>query len=245
MNTCLLLVDVQVGFFHPDTVDIGKPEKAICLPAIRTLLHIARAHNWTVIHSTTVHDDIQSVPAILRRRNIPLYCLRGEPGTEVPDGIRNEGDRVIEKIGYSAFSNPELVSVIGDHDKIILAGVAADCCILHTAFDAAVKLEIPILVPFQAVSASDFKAYWNGLRIMEKSAVDIVDIVEADISKDFSEFSNSFFKLDQDVDRVLAWFNEMQLRVAEFRKNVHSQSGVDYQEYVNMLESFLDPEQAQ
>ena len=244
MSTCLLLVDVQVGFFHPDTVDIGKPEKAICLPAIRTLLHIARAHNWTVIHSTTVHDDIQSVPAILRRRNILPYCLRAEPGTEIPDGIRNEGDRVIEKTGYSAFSKTELESVIGDHDKIILAGVAADCCILHTAFDAAVKLETPVLVPFQAVSASDSNAYWNGLRIMEKSAVDIIDIVEADISRDYGELSNSFLKLDQDEDRIHAWFNEMQLRVAEFRKNVQSQSGVDHQEYVKLLESFLDPVQA-
>ena len=60
-------------------------------------------------------------------------------------------------------------------ETIIITGLAADCCVYHTAGDAA-QLGYRVIVPYKAISAADSSKYRLGMRFIETSVGKIVEI---------------------------------------------------------------------
>lgn len=174
---CLVLVDLQYAFFDESVPMIGHLEKALCLPGVSRLLSHARKSSWNVIHVISVHDHASDLPSHLQRIGLPLLCQRDTPGSRMVAGFFRSGDTVVEKKGYSAFGGTALREYCRS-DTIIIGGVAADCCILHTSFDAATAHRKEVWLPYQAVGASTREAYDRGLACIAKSAGAVVDLEE-------------------------------------------------------------------
>jgi biuret amidohydrolase len=170
----LVIVDVQRDFLDPTMASsVGSWPKAFCVPGIQRLVRHARASGWQVIHVGTMHQGINSLPAHQRRRGLAVYCSAGSPGGEFV--VEPEpGDTVLYKKWYSAFES-ELADHLDHPTAIVWTGVATDCCIQQSAFDAD-RRGIRSLVPIQAVSASSRETFVASLATLAKSAAEVVDL---------------------------------------------------------------------
>lgn len=171
----LILVDLQHDFFDPRIPHVGRLEKAVCLPSVRALVSLARRSGWPILHVVTEHSGTESLPVHLVKSGVPPYCIRGTAGVEIIDGLFAENDVTVGKAKYSGFHGTELVARLSGFDTVLLAGVAADCCILSTALDA-VSHGKNVVVPYQAVSATTPSDYLFGMKAIAKSAGAVVDL---------------------------------------------------------------------
>jgi nicotinamidase-related amidase len=170
----LLLIDLQVDYFDP--TGVGSMEKAFCVPGVRRLLDHARHAKWPLAHVVTRHKDETTLPRHLRDRKMPPYALAHTQGESIIRGLHRSTDRVFRKRMYSGFDSAALATFLSDNDPIILAGIATDCCVLHTAFDAATEHGKQIVIPLEAVSASQVDDFAASLHILEKSVAYIIKL---------------------------------------------------------------------
>jgi len=174
-SIALLLVDLQRDFFDESRNGVGHLEKAICLPAVKRILSHARRQGWRVVHAITVHDGPDTLPVPLRRNKVEPYCLRGTPGASIVDGLRVTEDVIVEKQNFSAFSGTHLGEILDGYDHLVTAGIAVDCCVLATAFEACGVLQKAVYVPYQAVAATHERNYLAALEMIAKSAGAVID----------------------------------------------------------------------
>jgi nicotinamidase-related amidase len=169
----LLVIDLQRDFFD-ERSGVGHIEKAIGIPAVRKILTFARRSGWIVFHVVTIHSGAESLPLRLRQNGTTPYCVKGTDGSEIVQGLRLGGEHVVIKQRYSAFDNTELTDLLQGISSVVLVGVAADCCILHTASDAMGQNK-NVYVPYQAIGASGSGEYAYGLASLAKSIGSIID----------------------------------------------------------------------
>jgi nicotinamidase-related amidase len=177
-DIAIVTVDLQRAFFDPRLTDIGRVEKAICLPGVRELLALGRRNGWRIVHVVTEHETAATLPRYLQARGRQPYCTPGSPPAELMNGLLAPGDYTVVKHAFSGFGNTTLVTVLAGVPSVVLCGVAADCCILHTAFDGATTHAKDVYVPYQAVGASRVDTYVFALEAMAKSVAHIVDLDE-------------------------------------------------------------------
>lgn len=211
----VIAVDVQFDFLDATKSPLaGAGRKAFCVPGIRKLLAYAEAEGWSVIHVKTVHEGPQTLPKHLSRFHTEVYCLDGAPGTEfvIPPA---ECDQVVSKRYYSAFRETDLehrLQSVGI-ERVLFCGVATDCCILHSAFDAD-YFGFRGYVPLQAVSASTASGFSAGLASIAKSAAQVVDL--EDLLKGM-EFSEAAIPVENVGERASSWFEKQEAKVAHLR----------------------------
>lgn len=173
-KVAVVVVDVQRDFLDPDMpARVGSREKAFCVAGVEALLAAARQQGWLVIHVGTRHRDGSTLPAHHRKNEVGLYAVEDTAGCEFVIAPA-EGEVILYKQWYSAFDAP-LADYIDPDTRVIWAGVASDCCIQQSAFEAD-RRGIQTLVPYQAVSASSRAAFVGSLLAMAKSACDVVDL---------------------------------------------------------------------
>lgn len=174
MSHAVVLVDVQRDFLDRTAPPgVGSWEKAFCVSGIQRLLEHARDRQWQVVHVGTQHADRRTLPLHHQRNDIDLYCQEGTAGSEFVISP-HDGEPVFYKHWYSAFDS-DLENHVDPATTIVWAGVASDCCIQQSAFEAD-RLERHSIVPFQAVSASHKHAFVGSLVGMAKSVCDVVDL---------------------------------------------------------------------
>lgn len=179
-SVAVVVVDVQKDFLDPTMPPgVGSWAKAFCVAGVERLLDCARSRGWRVIHVGTQHEDRATLPLHHQKHGIPLYCETGSLGAEfVIQPVVD--DTVLYKNWYSAF-DAGLADHLGPETCVVWAGVASDCCIQQSAFEAD-RRGIHSLVPYQAVSASSASAYVGSLVGMAKSVCDVVDL--SDVAAD-------------------------------------------------------------
>ena len=170
----VLLVDLQYDFFDPRSA-VGNPAKGFCLPAVRRIVVHARSRGWPILHVITEHEDTTSLPGHLRRREATAYAVRDTPGARVVQGLVDEKDRLLRKTKYSAFSATGCTAALAGVERVIIAGIASDCCILHTAFDAEANGK-QVFIPLEAVSGSNETLHVAAMEILEKSVATIISL---------------------------------------------------------------------
>lgn len=234
---CLVTVDLQLDFFDPDS-DVGKLEKALCLPGVRRLIEQARATEQQIFHVVTVHEESASIPVhwVRRKPSLPPYCLKDTDGAASVDGLIGGTDRRITKTKFSGFFRTALAEEIAGYDSLILCGIATDCCVLHTAFDAASHGK-RVYVPYQAVSASSLRAYLSGLEAIAKSAGAVVDL--AAVLGQQEELWESRLPEDREMSQAKEWYSAAEQRLVDFRKRQAESPTRAAQALVARLEEFL------
>lgn len=195
----LVIIDLQGDFLGGTSSDVGSSLKAACLPHVQALLECARAKRWKVVHVGTKHIDKSTMPPHLQRRGASPYCVdcAGREFALTP----KDGDEIVYKTSYSAFWKTDLKVKLMGVDTVVFAGVATDCCIQQSVFDAD-RLGLRSIIPYQAVSASSCESFVCGLVSMAKSAGDVFDLAKV-LSGDI----NVPLSVDEIKVLAMSWFD--------------------------------------
>jgi nicotinamidase-related amidase len=209
-GVAVVLVDVQRDFLDPTLPPaVGAWQKAFCVPGIQRLLDYARSEGWQIAHVGTEHESVASLPFHHRDRNGGLYCRAGTPGCDFvvrPAAV----DTVLFKTWYSAFEL-RLIDSLHDAGTIVWAGVATDCCVQQSAFDAD-RHGLRSVIPIQAVSASSCEAFSASLTALGKSAAAIVDIDDILSGKDILDIAIETGEIGTRAER---WFEDQVNRLGD------------------------------
>jgi nicotinamidase-related amidase len=209
-GTAVVLVDVQRDFLDVNTGStVASWPKTYCVPGIYRLLAHARQQHWRVIHVGTRHRTEATLPTLHKLHGLSVYCQEGTAGADfvvTPE----PGDVVLFKTWYSAFT-PDLARQLEGGQVIVWGGVATDCCIQQSAFDAD-RQGLRSVVPIQAVSASKVGGFVPSLVALAKSAATIVDLDDLTAARTIPERG---LELDDIEERARKWFDEQESRLGD------------------------------
>jgi len=167
-HTALLVIDMQKDFClegfgaHRAGRDLSAARRTI--PVIAELLAAARNTGVRVAHvgfSTLPNHGSDSGPWLAQRRRATysseFLCLAGTEGAEfVPELAPVEGEWVVRKHRYSAFSGTELDMLLRSTGarSVVVTGVSTNACVEST-LRAAFDLDYYVAVPPDAVGSWD------------------------------------------------------------------------------------------
>jgi nicotinamidase-related amidase len=217
-NVVVLVIDMQRDFVLEREGGPGDARKYFCFPAIQRILDHARRISWDVVHVHTVHETDDSLPPHLRARGVPLYCAAGSEGCQAVPGLVEPGETIIDKQSFSAFIDTTLGARLRNAEHVLVTGVAANCCIFLTAFDAGTRYGKQVFVPYDAVSASSLSAYEVGIKSMAVSAAAITS-TEAVLGTEALSFEDHI-PVDDAVRQGKLWYAAAQSSVEEIRKRL-------------------------
>jgi len=175
--TALLLVDVQQDFLaRPDLV----PPSHRLIASLRLLLDHARSDGWPVIHVQTraAADRSNWMPHWLRRGT--AECLENTPGADAPAELAPvEGETVLPKTHFSAFSNPALADLLGALGvaRLIIAGVHTHACIRSTVTEA-YAFGYEVSLPRETMGSYDPDHSARSLEWLEARAADVMPLAQ-------------------------------------------------------------------
>ena len=144
-DAALLVIDVQNdfvaenGFFHKIGVDVAFIQQSI--PRLKRFIDAARSVGVPVIFVRAIYDPpVVSNPMRERnlRRGVDIpRCITGSWGAEFFGLEPLPGEPVVVKHRYSAFTNPELETMLRARgiSSLLLTGVSTDTCVESTGRD--------------------------------------------------------------------------------------------------------------
>lgn len=162
-RTALLVIDMQNDFVKKGAI-LEVPKIRRQIPKIKRLIETCRKLGIPVIYTKQVYRaDSKVKPLVLEM--LPLLekeGLRdGTEGAEICDELEPEvGDIVVRKMGFSAFYNTELESILRNIngrrnvDTVIICGTVTNICCESTARDAFER-------DYKVVFGSDITSAWT------------------------------------------------------------------------------------
>jgi nicotinamidase-related amidase len=148
-RTALIVVDMQNDFVSEGGT-LRVPDAEATIPAIASLLELARASGMRVVFSQDTHREGDP-----EWRIWPEHAREGTWGWQIVDALAPLPDEtVLRKVRYDAFYGTPL-----DHllrlwgvDTLVLCGTVANICVHYTAASAALRW-YDVIVAKDAVSA--------------------------------------------------------------------------------------------
>lgn len=187
-KTALVIVDLQNDFVR-EGAGMEVPDARATIPANQKLIAFARENGVPVIYTKFLagpkrtllwnwSPQIEAVNACVRgfKRYYPdvdkvLDC------TDIIDEIYpQEGDYIVEKYGYSAFHNTNLLDVLHSEgrDTIIVTGTVTQICVEDTVHEA-FHHQLHVIVARDAVSSFDEELHNAALRNFEMKYGAVMD----------------------------------------------------------------------
>ncbi len=155
MANVVLVIDMLRGFLEPGhTLYCGDHAREI-IPPVRNLVERERAAGSTILFLADNHD-----PDDLEFQVFPPHCVKGTAEREVIPELADLATEVLPKNRYSSFWGGPLADRLRDlkPDRLILAGVCTDICVLHTAADARNR-DYAVEIPADCVATFDPDAH--------------------------------------------------------------------------------------
>ena len=164
MSNVVLVVDMLIGFMEPGKNLYCGDEARQIIPNIKRLIESEQAAGSSIIFIADNHD-----PDDLEFEMFPVHCVRGTEECEVIPELADYVTVTLQKRRYSAFYETDLAGRLKalNPDKIILAGVCTDICVMHTTADARNR-DYAVEVPTDCVASFDPDAHRHALNHMEK-----------------------------------------------------------------------------
>jgi nicotinamidase-related amidase len=135
-RTVLLIGDMQNDFVvEPGTLVVPSAEATV--PAIRSLLDLARESGMRVVFVQDTHNDGDPEWEIWGE-----HCREGSWGWQVVDALApREDETTIRKPRYDAFYGTDLEHMLRlwGVDTLIICGTVANICVHYTASSAAMR----------------------------------------------------------------------------------------------------------
>lgn len=138
----LLVVDTQVDFLPGGALPVHDGD-AVIAPLNRAIEHFGRVRLPIIATRDWHPPDHCSFKA--RGGPWPPHCVRDTPGAQFPSGLRLPADaKIVSKAterdteAYSGFAGSELEALLraAAVDRVFIAGLTTDYCVLQTALDA-------------------------------------------------------------------------------------------------------------
>jgi nicotinamidase-related amidase len=165
VSDVLLLVDVLNSFRHEDGDRLAASFRQR-FPGLRWLVDAARAAGLPAVYA---NDNWGVWDSDVRR--LVADAAQGLAGELVEAIAPSEGDRVIVKPRYSAFTSTPLHLILDDLDatRLLVAGTATEMCVTQTAIDAR-DAGYKVSVIADACSTVDERDEELALRYLERVA---------------------------------------------------------------------------
>ncbi len=155
-KTAIVVVDMQNDFVHPKGAIFVKGSDKI-IANIKRLIESAREKNVRIIYTMDTHT--QDDPEF---KIWPRHAVENTWGWKIVDELEpRKEDIIIRKIRYDAFFGTPLDHLLRIYgiEYLVLCGVVANICVLHTAGSAALN-GYKIVLPVDAIAAiTDFDYY--------------------------------------------------------------------------------------
>ena len=164
MSNVVLVVDMLIGFMEPGKNLYCGDEARQIIPNIKRLIESEQAAGSSIIFIADTHH-----PDDLEFEMFPVHCVRGTEECEVIPELADYVTVTLQKRRYSAFYETDLEKRLKtlNPEKIILAGVCTDICVMHTTADARNR-DYAVEVPTDCVASFDPDAHRHALDHMEK-----------------------------------------------------------------------------
>jgi nicotinamidase-related amidase len=152
-KTALIIVDMQKDFVYSNGKLYVPGSEKIIAP-LRTLLNRCREKGLTIVFTQDWHPE-----DAVEFRIWPKHCIAGTQGAEIIDELKPKpGEFIVKKETYDAFFNTNLESILNRAgvENVIVTGVVANICVLHTAGSAALR-GFKVVLPVDCIAAlNDF-----------------------------------------------------------------------------------------
>lgn len=175
-KTSIIIVDMQKDFIYADgRLYVPSSEKIIA--PLKTLLERCRANGLTVVFTQDWHKEDASEFKIW-----PKHCIAGTRGAEIIDELKpNPGEFIIRKETYDAFFNTDLEDILkrAGVENVIVTGVVANICVLHTAGSAALR-GFKVVLPVDCIAALndfDFKLTIRQVSFLYKGIITSSELI--------------------------------------------------------------------
>ncbi|RLG01944.1 MAG: cysteine hydrolase [Thaumarchaeota archaeon] len=161
-KTAVMIIDMQNDFIKKE----GKlyvPRSEELIKTIKSVLDKARKASATIIYTQDWHHSDDPEFEIWGE-----HALAGSWGAEIVEELEpKEGEFVIKKPSYDAFYGTPLEHVLKyrNIESLILMGVLANICVLHTAGSAAMR-GYKLIIPVDCILALNQFDYALSLRQM-------------------------------------------------------------------------------
>jgi nicotinamidase-related amidase len=166
MKTALVIIDMLNDFIRPGR-SLYVPGAEAIVPVIRELAAAVRARGLPVIQLTDAHapDDPEFA-------GWPAHAVRGTVGAQIVAELSPAPeDLVIPKTFIDTFREPAFPAALQDLgvERLLLAGVASEYCVLSTALGA-LRRGIEVLVVGDAIRAVERKPGDGARAVAEMAA---------------------------------------------------------------------------
>lgn len=187
-KTALLLIDLQNGFYHPDSEmgkNVGVEDRQVTIPVVEKLVNFARTKNIPVFWSKQIHfpEDVNRKNRILRshaEKQKFLPCLRGSFETEIYAPflkMQDGNDHIVEKHRATLFFDtnlPTKLRMLGIKN-LIIAGCNTEFCIAHTIRDAYAR-DFELIVIEDATAGIDPKLHSYCLEVFHAYFAEVIKL---------------------------------------------------------------------
>lgn len=164
MANAVLIIDMVRGFIEPGhPLYCGDQSRAL-IPAVRRLAEQELSAGGRLLFLCDNH-----APNDLEFQHFPPHCIRGTEEAEVIPELRDLPGEIIPKTRYSAFHNTSLGARLAEiaPERLILAGVCTDICVLYTAADARNR-DYTVEVAEPCVTSFDLAEHAHALDRMQR-----------------------------------------------------------------------------
>ncbi len=126
----LLIIDMINDFVYGK---FASPSTYALIPHIKKLIAKAREKEAPIFFVKDSHFPEDPEVSLWGP-----HAMRGEEGSQVIKDLEVDGAYVVEKTAYDAFFNTPLDLLLRakEVDTVVLAGIATDICVMHTAAGA-------------------------------------------------------------------------------------------------------------
>ena len=169
MKKLLIVVDMQNDFVNGALKAEGGEETAV---SVRELIKRERAKGTEIVYTKDLHGENYLETREGKFLPVP-HCIRGPKGAEFVDGIYIDNAKVFEK---ETFASVALMKYVRDglYDKILLAGICTDICVISNALLlSAYCPQAKIAVCAAACAGTTKKKHLSALDVMKSCQIEI------------------------------------------------------------------------
>ena len=142
---------------------------------VKKLIEWGRKKGIKIIYAL---DSRYPEDSIFERLKMKKHCIKGTEDIEILEPIKpTRNDIVVEKRMLSAFFATDLDFTLRETNirQLIIAGVAAEACVLKTALDA-FELGYDVLIPIECINSLSEKRFNAALTIFKFLKFKIINL---------------------------------------------------------------------